>query len=308
MSTARTETTFHLDEYIRLLLRLDRLILEGEGDSGLADEVRDEMEMHWRKLTPEELKLTDGLAIDLPYTDEDGSVPRSAGCDPCSAVASAGDHQLIQSALQSGDWDRVLTIIRENESQITTSQAAALRGIAWDRLGHPEVAALFFEEAARLEPNDLNCLIAYLRSLVKSRQLGKAKETADEIASSSADPLRLFLAADVLFDCASVDWPQVDLAMLPRVVEIAERASSALQEPPTDDLQKRLACSGLLSLAISKDLLNDGRRAAEAAARARHIFPSPFDRPDSPFEANGSAARVGTWADIRERLILHPAA
>jgi hypothetical protein len=64
-------------------------------------------------------------------------------------------HRNRQAALvppigQAGDWDRVLEIIRENEAQITKSQAAALRGIAWDRLGHPQVAALFFEEAARL--------------------------------------------------------------------------------------------------------------------------------------------------------------
>lgn len=284
-------------ESIRLLRDLHFLTIAGKDESADADAIRDAMESPWWRLSELERERVSGLSGDL-YTL--GSI------DPSAKPAALGDHQLIQSALQSGDWDRVLTIIRENESQITTSQAAALRGIAWDRLGHPEVAALFFEEAARLEPNDLNCLIAYVRSLVKSRQLGKAKETADEIAASSADPLRLFLAADVLFDCASVDWPQVDLAMLPRVVEIAERASNGLGAPPADEALSQLACSALLSLAISKDLLNDGRRAAEAGAQARNVFPSVFGDPGSSPEAVesaiGSASRVTAWRLMRDKL------
>jgi hypothetical protein len=150
MSTARVDMTLHLDRYIHLLCHLDALIFEGEGDSEPADELRDEMEVHWRSLTPDELKLTDGLAIDLAHIGEDGLAPQPSGGARSSDRALPDDHQLLGSALQAGDWDRVLEIIRENEAQITKSQAAALRGIAWDRLGHPQVAALFFEEAARL--------------------------------------------------------------------------------------------------------------------------------------------------------------
>lgn len=304
MSTARSEKTFHLDQFIHLLCRLDVLISEGEGDSEAAEQVRDEMELHWRKLTPDELKLTDGLAIDLSHIN-DGSARRASG-GALSNPASPDRHQVLDSALKAGDWDRVLMIVRENESQLIAGQAAALRGIAWDHLGHPEVAALFFEEAARLAPNDRDIRIAYPRSLVKSRQFEKAKAAAEEIAASSTDPLLLFLAADVLFDCASVDWPQVDLAMLPRVVEIAERASNGLGAPPADEALSQLACSALLSLAISKDLLNDGRRAAEAGAQARNVFPSVFGAPGSSPEvvesANGSTSRVIAWRLMRDKL------
>lgn len=289
-------------ESVRLLRDLHFLTIAGKDESPEADAIRDAMEMPWWRLSALEQERVSGLSGDL-YTL--GEVDRS------TTPTSSGGHQLLDSAVQAGDWDRALAILRENEDQITSSQAAALRGIAWDRLGHPEVAVLFFEEATRLEPNDLGMCIAYHRLLVKSCQFEKAKAAAEELAASATDPLRLFLAADVLFDCA-VDWPDVDLDMLPRVIEIAERGTIALKTPPSAESLSQLVCSGLLCLAMSKDLLNDRSRVAEVCAQARRIYPSVFDSLNSSLEsaegANGDASRIAALADVRSRLVLWPAA
>ena len=49
--------SFDFDEYTKLNSRLLKLILSGEGDSELADMVRDEMDRHWYHLTDAEQLL-----------------------------------------------------------------------------------------------------------------------------------------------------------------------------------------------------------------------------------------------------------
>ena len=47
-------TSNHLQQYLDLLEELDALILNGRGDESEADDLRDRMDVPWRKLSEEE--------------------------------------------------------------------------------------------------------------------------------------------------------------------------------------------------------------------------------------------------------------
>lgn len=60
----------HLLECKQFILKLHQLYLKGKNDTDEADEIRDEMEPHWYKLTEEEIKEADRYSADL-YEEDD---------------------------------------------------------------------------------------------------------------------------------------------------------------------------------------------------------------------------------------------
>lgn len=64
----------HLANYVKSLVDLHRLIVAGSGDSPEADELRDEMDLPWARMTGPELRLVDGLAEDLYRLDSENTI------------------------------------------------------------------------------------------------------------------------------------------------------------------------------------------------------------------------------------------
>ncbi|HQU44824.1 MAG TPA: hypothetical protein PK867_18560 [Pirellulales bacterium] len=58
-----------LASYVKLLVRLHRLIVSGQGEGPAADELRDEMDAPWSRLSDPEIRLVDMLAEDLYRID-----------------------------------------------------------------------------------------------------------------------------------------------------------------------------------------------------------------------------------------------
>lgn len=53
------------ETYLRLMLELHELIRCGAGESEAADNVRDEMDAPWKKMSSEELELVERVSVEL---------------------------------------------------------------------------------------------------------------------------------------------------------------------------------------------------------------------------------------------------
>jgi uncharacterized protein HemY len=59
-------------------------------------------------------------------------------------------------ARQAGEWDKALELLRRWGKHVDPALLAYLRGSIWQGAGDYATAALFFEEAARLAPDNEN--------------------------------------------------------------------------------------------------------------------------------------------------------
>ena len=146
MLSPASVTSEHYRALTKLLRELHRLIRDGEGDSDAADELRDVMDMHWRKISQDECDRVCQMAADL------NSLDRPPAAEP-SAVADAILPQL-REAERAGDWLRLLAMLLDHPGALSMEDAAFVRGRCWSALGDPETAALFFEHAAEHDPRD----------------------------------------------------------------------------------------------------------------------------------------------------------
>jgi hypothetical protein len=131
--------------YGRLLLRLHDLIAKGKGDDPEADAVRDDMDAPWHAMTEAEQERMGGLSEDLYALVE--SNPRSV---KMSAEERSNWGQEFGAAFESGDWDRVLLLLRRRPEDVPTDHVAFFQAECWEHLGCPEIALRFMRSATRL--------------------------------------------------------------------------------------------------------------------------------------------------------------
>jgi hypothetical protein len=164
---------------VELLLQLHDLIAKEQGDSDAADVVRDEMELLWRGLDPEEARRVGRLAAEtymllgrevFERVDATERTRERLGLD-------------LEAAWQARDWDRVLELLRRGPDFLTVDQLAYLRGRCWLALGHPEVATRFFEFALRLQPTNAEYRLASVEALLT---LGQADVARDHLHAGAA--------------------------------------------------------------------------------------------------------------------------
>lgn len=133
---------------IRAILRLHRLWMAGKGESQEADAIRDD-DRPWRLLTEVERKRIRGLSEDLNSISDP---PPSQGAAELNAEAHA-KLAGVNDARQRGDWDRALELLRAAGKNVPPALASYLRGSIWLQAGDAEVAVVFIEHAAQLEPD-----------------------------------------------------------------------------------------------------------------------------------------------------------
>jgi tetratricopeptide (TPR) repeat protein len=265
-STQIDQDCDHISEYIRLFSKLHTLVVRGDGSTDAANELREDLDYHWRHLTADELTLADALAIDLAAIGTERTAPASVPDE----IAHA-----FESAKRSQDWQHALEVLRSNEPLLPPDDVASLRGICWARLGHYQAAALFLDDAIRLKPT-VELWRAYFRCLVRSRQFENVKQRALKLVNETDDPYLLFIAADVLYECARAPQPgngMLHHQLLKDIVRIATRATTALSEEPRDELHKSVVCAAQLSQAICFELLGERERAIEILGKARSRVP-----------------------------------
>jgi hypothetical protein len=96
-------------------------------------------------------------------------------------------------------WDRFLGHLRRPSRFLPQHAVDYLRGRAWMEMGHPEVALLFFDNAARLEPGNTNYRVLALECLKAMQDWPEVLKRCQAYMQDSAAPARLlFRAADAL--------------------------------------------------------------------------------------------------------------
>ena len=131
-------------------LRLHQLTVEGRDDSVEADAVRDSLDLPWRALAEGERMRVQGLSADLFSVSE----PLAHASGEMNALAQNQLAEALEARFR-GDFDLALGLLRQGCDHITPALLSYLRGEIWREAGEPDVAAVFFEHAALLDPDNL---------------------------------------------------------------------------------------------------------------------------------------------------------
>ena len=135
---------------VRGTRELHQLLAAGKDDSPEADAIRDATDVPWGALSEVERNRVRNLSEDLYSLVEPPPAPK-----PMNPQAQA---KLIEAfeARQRGEWDRALDLLRRWRSNIDPALVSYLRGSTWLEAGDPGIAALFYEHAFKLDPNNGN--------------------------------------------------------------------------------------------------------------------------------------------------------
>ena len=135
---------------IRAIVQLHRLWLLGKGESDEADALRDAADAPWELSSDAERNRLRGLSEDLNAISEQST---NEAAEPMNPQAQA---KLVEAseARQRGEWGLALDTLRVFGKSIAPALLSYLRGAIWSEAGDQETAAVFFEHAARLDPNN----------------------------------------------------------------------------------------------------------------------------------------------------------
>lgn len=102
-------------------------------------------------------------------------------------------------AFQRKDWDKLLEHLRRPPREHPRGTVDYLRGRAWQEMGHPEVAVLFFDNATRLEPENSTYGVLALECLKATQDWQEVLRRFEAYVHDPATPARLlFRAADAV--------------------------------------------------------------------------------------------------------------
>jgi hypothetical protein len=256
--------TSYFTDYCRLFCGLQSLVDAGNDEGAEGETLRDDMDVLWRRLTSADLERLDGLAVDLSCIGVDraysGTVPKALNDE-------------LRQILAGKDFDAALRFVRDHEDQLPPDHVPVLRGIFWGDLGQHVPASMFFADAVRLRPKDVQMRALYFRSLLKSGQLALAKSEAVRMVADTADPFAFLLAADVLFD--SLDWREgaVPEPELRQVIQLTIHGMKALGTIAPNSWRAAIASSALFSQALSHEILGETSEAMVSAAEAERLAP-----------------------------------
>jgi len=250
-----------LGEYADRLVRLHWHISQGQGDSDAADEVRDEMDLPWRRMSEDEIQLMSDLSVDL-YSITD---------PPCEVQPLQHEFKSsLNDVLDRQAYRDALGLVRENAAQLDPSAAAFLRGVCWSGLGFPSAAAEFFMHAERCQPGMLETRLCALSCLISSSREKEALDHADKWARETDHPALLLKAAEVEFLNAVRFADERSLQLFRQTIMLAERALEAGKSDYITDAQITIA---LLQIAVSHFNLGDISKAKAYCFRAREQSP-----------------------------------
>lgn len=250
----------------QLLIDLHLFNISGLDEAPEAKAARQELDRRLSQLNAVQGERQRGLLADL----------RSIGVsrEVVAADSKQAAHD-FEAATKHHEWDLALTILREHENEILPAEVAAMRGVSWAQLGNDEIAALFFGEAVRQNPTNIEILSCYLRSLIKCGHFDRARRKARFIVNKEADPLTLLLAADVLFDCLELDGGSVAPPDLRLITELVNRGMKNVGTIQANSWRAAIASSALFSKALSHELLGQTSDAIAAAAQAEQLISLP---------------------------------
>ena len=146
-----TETTQDKMSYRKVLeglLRMHELSAAGAHETDEIKRLRDAIDEPYSELSAEEREIIEGLSADLFDIE-------NIACEPANDHVPEGDHAMAAAvqAQNSGNYEGALKLLRQSKPQ-PESRIAFLRGRIWSERGEPKVALLFFNHAAKLDPEN----------------------------------------------------------------------------------------------------------------------------------------------------------
>lgn len=132
-----------LHEYVHLLSALYSLMVNGQGESDEADEIREASERPWKKLSREDRRRANWLSEDL-YSLESILSP---GKLSLKEFPSSSASRLVQAA-SLGQYDELLSLLRQYAAKLPPDRVACLRAYVWMLAEQSAPAQLFLRGAA----------------------------------------------------------------------------------------------------------------------------------------------------------------
>ena len=111
-------------QYARLLARLHALIRADADDSPEGDSIRDEMDVHWRKLDPEEIERLSLLSLDLYAISE---APAFLDDRPTDREY----RREILRAAREEDWPSLRSLLTDRSHHVNGTDASLFRSFYW---------------------------------------------------------------------------------------------------------------------------------------------------------------------------------
>ncbi len=184
---------------VRGTRELHQLLATGKDDSPEADAIRDATDSPWEALSEIERNRVRNLSEDLYSLFEQAPAP-----EPMNPQAQAGLSDAFE-AKQRGEWDRALDLLRRWRAHIDPALVSYLRGCIWCEAGDLGTAALFFEHAFKLQPDNENYLAMFLYAL-NIAEPAAARKRAEEILQEykKYSPVVVSRAAEIQFMSARI--------------------------------------------------------------------------------------------------------
>ena len=219
-------------EYARLLLKQHELDPRGGADSPELDAICEAMDVPWTRMDGRQRGRMRGLSEDL-YALADGRRGIPMSTEDRAAWAARG-----MAAQKAGDLDVYLDHLRQPYPEdFPAGVIPALQARFWDRLGLPEVALLFYQEAAKVLP------IAKTMTMDCLRRLGRIEEAMELAQRLLSDPRSrrwdIYLAASALFQQAFERPPAERAQILEMILKPLRDAIEAERKTPLSFRQDR---------------------------------------------------------------------
>lgn len=250
------------------LLRMHQLSVTGKEDSEEADLVRESASDFWDDLSKIEKDRLTGLSKDL-YEISDKPVQPP---EPMNPQAQAKIVEIYE-ARERGDWENALELLRGEGEYLPPAIVSYFRGRMWQYAGEAKTAAVFFEHASQLAPENENYQAALLHNL-KDADLDIAEKRANAVlrVSDTKSPTLVIYAADIVFEVTRHRSERDSLDDYNRLIPILKDTLTRMEGKE----QVGAALPGMVLglLAMSYRGIGDTRKACGYYTRAIQLDPT----------------------------------
>ncbi len=255
-------------EYESLLIRLARLMADGKGDTDEADELREIMDQPWLRLSGSEQARLNQLSGDL-FMIGDAELYE---VPPSEAPSPEDLGKAVQAAYQRQDWHNVLSLLRRGPVSAQKHLVAALRSVAYERIGHLDAAFAFIEYGATLLPNNSYFESHSMALLKEIGRFGEAHDRARKILNRSGTSIELLVQSALMLLMLREQVGE-ESAMADTRLVVKQLLKRLPREKPATQLLTAIQSSAYFALGSAHEFLNEIDQALSAYSKALQLEP-----------------------------------
>ena len=247
---------------VRGVRELHLLMAQGKDDSPEADAIREATDAPWESLSEIERQRVRNLSEDLYSLHE-----RVAPALPMSHQAQAKLVGAVE-ARQQGDWDRALELLRQCAAHFDAATVSYVRGSIWLEAGDPATAALFYEHASELQPDNANYAARFLHAL-KLSDFGEAQRRAEAILGEpdKSPPLVVAYAAGIEFKSLTSASETEASKRFQRLVPILKSTVTRFEQQNPSSVDRSSYAMTITLLGFAHEFLGQDQLAMESYSR-----------------------------------------